>query len=147
MATIKKAQNGSNFGLPKGAKAVPQKDRRPSYIQKADKSITNFSKKVSDKVSDDLKPENVKKALKNLKNFGKDLIGMKAGGSVKKKMRNGGSLSGLKASNKRAGSEKGAWITVQNKTLAGATSKAKLTKDKQLGATKMAKRGMSIKKK
>jgi hypothetical protein len=66
---------------------------------------------------------------------------------VGKKMKNGGSLSGLKASNKRAGSEKGAWITVQNKALAGATSKAKLTKDKQLGVTKMAKRGMSIKKK
>jgi hypothetical protein len=36
---------------------------------------------------------------------------------------------------------------VQNKTLKGAKGKASLTKDKQLGATKMAKRGMSIKKK
>ena len=66
---------------------------------------------------------------------------------VGKKLKNGGSLSGLKASNKRTGSEKGAWITVQNKALAGAKGKASLTKDKQLGATKMAKRGMSIKKK
>lgn len=65
----------------------------------------------------------------------------------KKKMKNGGSLTGLKASNKRAGSEKGAWITVQNKALAGAKSTPKLTKDKQLGATKMAKKGMSISKK
>ena len=72
----------------------------------------------------------------------------KNGGPVKKKMRNGGSLSGLKASNKRVGpSDTGAWITVQNKALAGAKSTPKLTKDKQLGATKMAKRGMSIKKK
>jgi hypothetical protein len=162
MAKIKKAQDnfnfglpkdkkaGFNFGLPKGAKAVPQKDRRPSYIQKADKSITNFSKKVSDKVSDDLKTENLKKAFKNLKNFGKDLIGMKTGASVKKKMKNGGSLSGLKASTKRdKGTDVGgAWTKVQNKTLAGAKGKASLTKDKQLGATKMtAKKGMKISKK
>lgn len=139
MATIKKAQLGYNFKLPKDAKAVSQKDRRPSYIQDADKSITNFTKKVSDKVSDDLKPKNVKKAVKNLKNFGKSLVGMK----------NGGSLTGLKASNKRVGpvDPKGAFTKVQKKTLAGAKGKASLTKDKQLGATKMAKRGMSIKKK
>ncbi len=68
---------------------------------------------------------------------------------VKKKMKNGGSLSGLTASNKRdKGTDVGgAWIKVQKNALAGATSKAKLTKDKQLGATKMAKRGISIKKK
>jgi hypothetical protein len=57
------------------------------------------------------------------------------------KMKNGGSLSGLKASNKRVGpvDPKGAWTKVQKKTLAGAKGKASLTKDKQLGATKMAK--------
>jgi hypothetical protein len=73
----------------------------------------------------------------------------KKGGSIKKKMKNGGSLSGLTASNKRdKGTDVGgAWTKVQNKTLAGARGKAKLTKDKQLGATKMAKKGMSIKKK
>ena len=78
------------------------------------------------------------------------LVGRKrTGGVVKKKMRNGGSLSGLKASNKRVGpiDPKGAFTKVQKKTLAGAKGKASLTKDKQLGATKMAKRGMSIKKK
>lgn len=75
--------------------------------------------------------------------------GMKTGGTVKKKMRNGGSLSGLKASNKRVGpvDPKGAFTKVQKKTLAGAKGKAKLTADKQLGATKMAKRGMKISKK
>lgn len=54
----------------------------------------------------------------------------------------GGSLSGLKASNKRVGpvDPKGAWTKVQEKTLAGAKGKAKLTKDKQLGATKMKKK-------
>jgi hypothetical protein len=65
------------------------------------------------------------------------------------KMKNGGSLSGLDASNKRVGpvDAKGAWTKVQEKTLKGAKGKASLTKDKQLGATKMAKKGMSIKKK
>jgi hypothetical protein len=66
-----------------------------------------------------------------------------------KKMKNGGSLSGLRASNKRVGpvDPKGAFTKVQKKTLAGAKGKASLTKDKQLGATKMAKRGMKISKK
>jgi len=63
-------------------------------------------------------------------------------------MKNGGSLSGLTASAKRVGpvDAKGAWTKVQEKTLKGAKGKAKLTADKQLGATKM-KRGGMIKKK
>ena len=63
----------------------------------------------------------------------------RTGGAVKKKMKNGGSLSGLKASNKRVGpvDPKGAFTKVQKKTLKGAKGKASLTKDKQLGATKM----------
>lgn len=50
-----------------------------------------------------------------------------------------GSLTGLKASNKRVGpvDPNGAWTKVQEKTLKGAKGKAKLTADKQLGATKM----------
>ncbi len=67
----------------------------------------------------------------------------------KKKMKNGGSLSGLKASNKRVGpiDPKGAWTKVQEKTLAGAKGKAVLKKDKQLGATKMKMGGKISKKK
>ena len=59
-----------------------------------------------------------------------------------KKAGGGGSLSGLKASNKRVGpiDPKGAWTKVQEKTLAGAKGKAKLTPDKQLGATKIKKK-------
>jgi hypothetical protein len=74
--------------------------------------------------------------------------GMKKGGVVKKKMKNGGSLTGLKASTKRVGpvDAKGAWTKVQEKTLKGAKGKASLTRDKELGATKM-KRGGMIKKK
>jgi hypothetical protein len=74
-------------------------------------------------------------------------ITKKNGGKVSK-MRNGGSLSGLKASNKRVGpvDPKGAFTKVQEKTLAGAKGKASLTKDKQLGATKMAKSGAKMSK-
>lgn len=74
----------------------------------------------------------------------------KNGGAVKKKMKNGGSLSGLKASTKRVGpvDPNGAWTRVQERTLAGAKGKAKLVKDKQLGAIKMtAKAGKKISKK
>ena len=58
------------------------------------------------------------------------------------KLRNGGSLSGLKGSDKRVGpvDSAGAWTKVQKKTLAGAKGKATLKKDKQLGATKMKKK-------
>ena len=149
---IKKTQNDviktpklgkQTFGLPKGAKAVPQKDRRYQFIKDADKKATE----ISNKISEDLEPKNVKKAFKNIKNAATAYF--EKGGSIKKKMKNGGSLSGLKASNKRdKGTDVGgAWTKVQNKTLAGARGKAKLTKDKQLGATKMAKKGMKISKK
>lgn len=85
--------------------------------------------------------------------FGKsaaDVPSKKTGGAVKKKMKNGGSLSGLKASAKRVGpvDPKGAYTAVQKKTLAGDKGKASLTKDKQLGATKMtAKCGAKMSKK
>ena len=71
---------------------------------------------------------------------------MKKGGNVKK-YKDGGSLSGLDASNKRVGpvDPKGAYTKVQKKTLAGAKGKASLTKDKQLGATKMKMGGKSKK--
>jgi hypothetical protein len=75
--------------------------------------------------------------------------GFKKGPSVSKmKYKNGGSLSALSASNKRDKGidPKGAFTKVQKKTLAGAKGKASLTKDKQLGATKM-KCGGKMKKK
>ena len=79
---------------------------------------------------------------KNLKESEKQLQIQSVATSKKKmKMKNGGSLTGLKASNKRVGpvDPKGAWTKVQKKTLAGAKTTPKLTKDKQLGATKMSK--------
>jgi hypothetical protein len=67
--------------------------------------------------------------------------------TAKKSSKGAGSLSGLKASNKRVGpvDPKGAWTKVQEKTLAKAKGKAVLKKDKELGATKM-KSGGAMKK-
>ena len=68
----------------------------------------------------------------------------------KSKMKNGGSVAaGTKKTVKRVGpvDPKGAFTTVQKRTLAGAKGKASLTKDKQLGATKMAKSGAKLSKK
>jgi hypothetical protein len=50
-----------------------------------------------------------------------------------------GSLSGLKASDKRVGpvDPQGAWTKVQEATLADARMTPKLKRDKELGATKM----------
>ncbi len=158
MATIKKAQNGTksktpklgkeDFGLPKGSKAVSQKDRRPKFIKEADSTFQE--RKKSFKEAQEY--ANRKPLKDQLKHLGNELFVepfKKNGGAVKKKMRNGGSLSGLDASKKRVGpvDPKGAFTKVQKKTLSGSKGTASLTKDKQLGATKMAKRGMSIKKK
>ena len=56
-----------------------------------------------------------------------------------KKAKGGGSLTGLTASTKRDKGidPKGAWTKVQEKTLAGAKETPSLTRDKELGATKM----------
>jgi len=126
MATIKKAQDGKSV--------VKYSDPKPLFdkIEKTRDSISAARKKL------DAKKAIKDKALKSNMNKIKTM-----------KMKNGGSLSALKASNKRVGpiDPKGAFTAVQKKTLAGARGKATLTKDKQLGATKMAKRGMSVKKK
>jgi hypothetical protein len=108
-----------------------------------EKTVVNSK---GDTISNRIKPISVKRASKALD---RNLLNNKNGGSVKKKMKNGGSLTGLTASTKRVGpvNAKGAWTKVQEKTLKGAKAKAKLTPDKQLGATKIAKRGMSVKKK
>lgn len=91
-----------------------------------------------------------KKDKRIKKDFGKlDAKGRADNAMMTGKMKNGGSLTSLKASTKRDKGidPKGAWTKVQEKTLKGAKGKAKLTPDKQLGATKMAKRGMKISKK
>lgn len=125
MATIKKAQNGATTN---SKETLSQKNARVR------KEMESREKRIE---------TNQKEKEKN------SYSNTRANKVVGKKMKNGGSLSGLIASNKRDKGidPKGAFTTVQKKTLAGAKGKAKLTADKQLGATKMAKRGMSIKKK
>ena len=167
MATIKKSLKKAQDGV------VKQKTKKTSamkdYVNKyKDKGGLSDPKNVANDTIAGNSPRNQwydagfggggRQQIKDLqKAFDKKYKGKldiptdKNGGKVaKKKMKNGGSLSGLKASNKRVGSvdPKGAFTTVQKRTLSGAKGKASLTKNKQLGATKMtAKRGMSIKKK
>jgi len=175
MATIKKAQKGAMLKqAPKTTlekisstklKDVPEKAKNlgKRIIKSGEDAVKNTVNKIKNstvgdaaKVAGDVATGGVYSAYKmSAKKPAKKpdsvlaAMAKKNGGPVKKKMRNGGSLSGLKASNKRVGpvDPKGAFTKVQKKTLAGAKGKASLTKDKQLGATKMAKRGMSIKKK
>ena len=162
MATIKKAPNGTTTAetTKKPLKLSEKYSNTADSLSREDLRKMEAARKVtiskdpkwlkkstdlSDSASKDFKASS--EARKKAYELSKK--GMKTGGAVKKKMRNGGSLSGLTASNKRVGpvDPKGAFTAVQKKTLAGAKGKASLTKDKQLGATKMAKRGMSIKKK
>jgi hypothetical protein len=127
MAKIKKAQNGVTKD---SLKSINLSNMDKQY-QKQSIAKSNNNKEIIKQSSDKANQKLVEKL-------------------PKKKMKNGGSLSGLTASNKRdKGTDVGgAWTTVQKKTLAGAKGKAKLTADKQLGATKMtAKRGMKISKK
>ena len=139
MAKIKKAQDGVTYTTPRGKQySLPQGASGPLNITRPNGSTRTI--------------ENREKYTKKMKRvFDRNTVDgvrqgtmerEKNGGSVKKKMKNGGSLSGLKASNKRVGpvDPKGAWTKVQKKTLAGAKGKAKLTPDKQLGATKMKKK-------
>jgi hypothetical protein len=122
MATIKKAQSGSKLKKDEFKLKVLQ------FQETQKQNAINNEREAR------------KRAEKNIEKRGR-LDG--------KKMKNGGSLSGLTASNRRDNGidPKGSWTKVQKKTLAGARGKAKLTADKQLGATKMAKRGMRISKK
>ena len=149
MAIIKKAQNG--------AKAKPLKVSRVRQI--ADSLDNVASQKMQASMNRTTKPggsyDDIAQELN--RQSGKDSgnatryrkLADAAEKKNKKKMKNGGSLTGLKASNKRVGpvDPKGAFTAVQKKTLAGAKGKASLTKDKQLGATKMAKCGMKMSKK
>jgi hypothetical protein len=166
---IKKAQSGTTAKPRKmseaqlSALAHQKRGMGPvdkSYVKKSGPIMNELGtlnedqvKQVKNYMNKSSTAEKIYQALPNVgRIFGKsaaDVPSKKTGGAIKKKMKNGGSLSGLKASTKRVGpvDPKGAFTKVQKKTLAGAKGKATLTKDKQLGATKMAKKGMSVKKK
>jgi hypothetical protein len=146
MATIKKAQNGVKR-KPK-SKTTLEKISSTKLKDVPEKAV-NLGKKVIDKVKNTTVGD-VGKGLYKMSLPGMiEEMTKKNGGTMKKKMKNGGSLSGLTASTKRdKGTDpKGAFTKVQKKTLAGAKGKATLTKDKQLGATKMAKCGTKMSKK
>jgi len=134
MATIKKAQNS---GTVKDTTKTYETSPFTKAKQDKENKALEYKAWLKGASTDPIKAERFKKEADKRKN----------GGSVK--MKNGGSLSGLKASNKRVGpvDPKGAFTKVQKKTLAGAKGKASLTKDKQLGATKMAKCGTKMSKK
>ncbi len=145
MATIKKAQNGSKKGALQGAKDLGK------YVS----TFGGATEKKSNSTSKKTGMDALKDLGKYVSTFGLATEGYNPAPSKdakktmpKKKMKNGGSLSGLTASNKRdKGTDpKGAFTKVQKKTLAGAKGKASLTKDKQLGATKMAKSGAKMSK-
>jgi hypothetical protein len=141
MATIKKAQNG----VVKSSKPAPKPTAKPAEASKPK------PKTVSQKIGDI--------TLRDIKNAGEDALNLSTLGmyrKAKKKvkevtgLKNGGSVSaGTKGQSKRVGSvdPKGAYTKVQKRTLAGAKGKASLTKDKQLGATRMAKCGAKMSKK
>jgi hypothetical protein len=143
MATIKKAQRGEKLS---------PKDSMNIYANRYDSLSAEAAKKLGSGKNASKDIEAAKKARANENRLSKKVYGTtpsnKKGGVVKKKMKNGGSLSGLKASNKRVGpiDPKGAWTKVQEKTLAGAKGKASLTRDKELGATKMKMGGKAKKK-
>ena len=135
------------FKGPQPSKSTPiSKEEMPFYEKTRDSNRAKRAKAVENIAIRTKDSEGVPRILKGRNSAGNI---ERNGGSIKKKMKNGGSLSALSASNKRDKGidPKGAFTKVQKKTLKGAKGKASLTKDKQLGATKMAKRGMSIKKK
>jgi hypothetical protein len=146
---LQKSLNKSKSGPTKITDYSSEAERmaagKQSFLQKKPYAERDYDKPSY--LEREVKPKSKSKTKRD--EYGFDERPDRNGGTHKKKMRNGGSLSGLKASTKRVGpvDPKGAFTKVQKKTLAGAKGKATLTKDKQLGATKMAKRGMSIKKK
>ena len=152
---IKKAQLGGLIkkGVKAATEAAPKVSKWDYPTQKSRDFQRAFLEAYPEKIKKLPKGNNTIDKVKKIKpkydKYGLEILKDKNGGIHKKKMKNGGSLTGLKASDKRdKGTDvNGAWTTVQKKALAGSKGKASLTKDKQLGATKMAKKGMRISKK
>jgi ribosomal protein L32 len=145
MATIKKAQNGLAKGSKPGEMSgvqISDKDvmTHPQDFQHL-KSIPKY-KKMLDPKTNKYYPKKKAKTGGSFPDLNKDgkvtkADVLKGRGVIAK---NGGSVSaGTKGQSKRVGpvDPKGAYTKVQKRTLAKAKTKASLTKDKQLGATKM----------
>jgi hypothetical protein len=150
-------KNGLEILKDKNGGAVKKKMKMGGMVKKAQKGV-NLPPALQQTGKPSIKNSgyiaNTSEEMSKVKKYSPSKEGFKSVNDTTykrstRKYKNGGSLSGLKASNKRIGpvDPKGAFTKVQKKTLAGAKGKASLTKDKQLGATKMAKRGMSVSKK
>jgi hypothetical protein len=131
MATIKKAQNGATKDSTSYFKNKEKSFRQLSKTEKGDSEVSKFNKRFFENEAGKAVTSQVRQSHKGKPGYDKN--------GYRLKMKNGGSLSALNASNKRdKGTDVGgAYTTVQKKALAGAKGKASLTKDKQLGATKM----------
>lgn len=140
--SLKKSQSGPTKITDYSSEAERIAAGKQSFLQKKPYAERDYDKPSY--LEREVKPKSKTKRDE----YGFDERPDRNGGTHKKKMKNGGSLTGLKASNKRVGpvDPKGAFTKVQKKTLAGAKGKATLTKDKQLGATKMAKTGVKMSK-
>jgi hypothetical protein len=135
MATVKKIKK-AQYGNMMPGKTVPTK--KGSFEDVMGKSLNSMTPGAPG-----YRPETAAdRAL-----AAKQAADMKKRVAAGKPMKNGGSLSALKGKAKRVGpvDPKGAYTKVQKKTLAGAKGKASLTKDKELGATKMKKGGAMAK--
>lgn len=144
---IKKAQAGSKVPVSKLRKVADSLDYESRLKKQAAYNLSNQGKQeqASKTMAGGAKNAETAKRYRNIADKAEE----KLKSTPKKKMKNGGSLTGLKASTKRdkGVDPKGAFTKVQKKTLAGAKGKTSLTKDKQLGATKMKCGGKMSKKK
>ena len=154
MATVKKmkkAQDGDNLRTGQYKRLGRIAEKNPERAEKVAGRMTRKADRI-ERGKDIASPRanlmmmNMNNAAEKRERLMMDMRKEKNGGK-NKKFESGGSLSGLKASNKRVGpvDPKGAYTKVQKRTLAGAKGKAVLKKDKQLGATKM-KMGGAMKK-
>jgi hypothetical protein len=136
-----------------GKSVKPTADSTAYFDKKATKDANNANKLLKEKgfFNDETKKafsEQDKSVGSLLRQYKKGKPGYDANGfPLKKKMQAGGVV---KSQPKRVGpvDPKGAYTKVQERTLAGAkVKKVPLTKDKELGATKMMKGGKVYKKK
>jgi len=160
MGKIKKAQGGykSPFGK-KTADSTAYFQAKAKDLEKASENLYSKTGRDRDKAESaryfregvrDALYDRDRQSLKGIPGFDKNgrpvsyerykKGNFKTGGRIKK------AQAGLKASNKRVGpvDPKGAWTTVQKQTLAGKRTPVSLTRDKELGATSMARGGKWI---
>lgn len=149
MARIKKAQRG--YTSPSADSTAYFKNQEKSFRQlakseKGDNEVSKFNKRFFENEAGKAVSSQVRQSRKGSPGYDKDGFPIK-----NKKMKTGGKIkkaqAGLKAPNKRVGpvDPQGAWTKVQKSTLAGKRTKASLTPDKQLGATRMtARKGAKV---